>query len=84
MPMRQLIGAGIPKEAVAGDMAPISCLLRPLEPSWSFRSSSSSRWMANHFRRDRFRRSLKAGRWRLFQRVVRVKMVIINSFGVLP
>ena len=44
--MRQLIGAGTPKEAVAAELAPCSCLLRPLEPSWSFRSSSSSRRMA--------------------------------------
>ena len=28
------------------ELAPCSCLLRPLEPSWSFRSSSSSRRMA--------------------------------------
>ena len=44
--MRQLIGAGTPKEAWRAELAPCSCLLRPLEPSWSFRSSSSSRRMA--------------------------------------
>ena len=44
--MRQRIGAGTPREAVAADMAVFSCLLRPLEPFWSLRSSSSSRRMA--------------------------------------
>ena len=50
--MRQLIGAGTPREAGGrrpwrpADMAVFSCLLRPLEPSWSLRSSSSSRRMA--------------------------------------
>ena len=38
--MRQLIGAGRPWRA---DMAVFSCLLRPLKPFWSLKSSSSSR-----------------------------------------
>ena len=43
--MRKLIGAGTPREAVAGGYGVFACLLRQLEPFWSLRWSSSSRRM---------------------------------------
>ncbi len=64
--MRQLIGAGTPREAVAGGYG---CA------RWS-RSGRSDRphrlggWR-NRLRRVIFRRGVKPGQWRLFQRAAR-------------
>ena len=40
--MRKLIGAGTPREAVAGGYGCICVLIAPTEPFWSLRWSSSS------------------------------------------
>ena len=41
------------------ELAPCSCLLRPLEPSWPFRSSHRLRGWRNRLRRDMLRRGTR-------------------------
>ena len=70
--MRQRIGAGTPREAVAGGYG---CIPRAYCARWS-RSGRSDRphrlggWR-NRLRRSMFRRGVKPGQWRLFQRAVK-------------